>query len=725
MTEPKVEWDYQYSKNDGEPRAIGAEELKELKDQVRTICSEAACRVWERKEHAQDVRFCRWDGQDLDGRRHKKNLGGKEAFPYEGAPDTRVRLADGIVNYRVGILCAAAHRATPKIQAVGTADLETANRLTQVMKWLKRNHMDRTFRREIRKIATYQEADSPGAGIMKVFWCQKWGIRQRPISQNEILLEFATKFVQAGMPEPQAVEEAESLLRDLLMEGNEEEAIGLFRTYFPDLSKKMVRKMVRELRTTGATSWPERVLKGEYPKIRALRLYEDVFVPWNTTDLDEAPVIVEREMLTRAEVEALEEERGVSREFLDEVLRHEGETGFPEVAVRGSISDFDYDVALANHDKDTMKGYYEVLTAYWRWINDDGISQVVSYPFSMFTDEASKDVEPVGDGLEEFPFVWFGREVLGNLIVETRGVPEVVATSQFALKRCRDAFLAHVELNTVPPIKVPRASAKIQLALAPLGQVPEERPNSITAMQFGQFPAANEHYQVTEMAWVAEYFGLPHESVPQAVTIQAQQQMIDDFTDNLRKVYTLCYNWLANYATPGLIERVTGSKKELRPYGSMEDRTGMFDFILYCDARDLDMEFLVQIAEIISKTIAPMDTTAVINREKMVRVLLRALAPELADETLSDQAGAEVREVEDEQLNYVKIKNGIEPPMVEGQNHQLRMQVLQRSFQTDPAPPQEKIITEMLDRRMQHHGFMMQQARNAMIGRVGAEPVMG
>ena len=46
-----------------------------------------------RRTRADDVRFCSWAGQDDDGKKHQNN-DNKEVFPWDGASDTRVRLAD-------------------------------------------------------------------------------------------------------------------------------------------------------------------------------------------------------------------------------------------------------------------------------------------------------------------------------------------------------------------------------------------------------------------------------------------------------------------------------------------------------------------------------------------------------------------------------------------------------------------------------------------------------
>ena len=56
-----------------------------------------------RRTKSDDVRFAKWAGQNDDGKKHA-NDANSEPFPWEGASDTRVRLADQIINENVDIL---------------------------------------------------------------------------------------------------------------------------------------------------------------------------------------------------------------------------------------------------------------------------------------------------------------------------------------------------------------------------------------------------------------------------------------------------------------------------------------------------------------------------------------------------------------------------------------------------------------------------------------------
>ena len=72
-------------------------------------------------------------------------------------------------------------------------------------------------------------------------------------------------------------------------------------------------------------------------------------------------------------------------------------------------------------------------------------------------------------------------------------------------------------------------------------------------------------------------------------------------------------------------------------------------------------------------------------------------------------------------INTVTYKEG-------GQNAQVRLQTLQQIIQSNPAVSQryqqDEIFRRMLDARMQAFTFQLQQAQNAVIGRVGAQPAL-
>ena len=65
-----------------------------------------------RKVENFNTRFCLWAGQSEDGRKHQSALG-RKPFPWDGAADSRIRLADTITNENVRLLKRAFFAETP------------------------------------------------------------------------------------------------------------------------------------------------------------------------------------------------------------------------------------------------------------------------------------------------------------------------------------------------------------------------------------------------------------------------------------------------------------------------------------------------------------------------------------------------------------------------------------------------------------------------------------
>src|SRR5215469_3072844 len=90
--------------------------VRELIDDFKS-CTPWGDGNWNRVADNEGIRFMRWSDQNPDGKKHDKP--GKPAFPFDGASDTRIPLADAIVNENVAICCGAFWRAMirPKMGA--------------------------------------------------------------------------------------------------------------------------------------------------------------------------------------------------------------------------------------------------------------------------------------------------------------------------------------------------------------------------------------------------------------------------------------------------------------------------------------------------------------------------------------------------------------------------------------------------------------------------------
>ena len=247
-------------------------------------------------------------------------------------------------------------------------------------------------------------------------------------------------------------------------------------------------------------------------------------------------------------------------------------------------------------------------------------------------------------------------------------------------------------------------------------------------MEPPQYPSTNDKAQAECQRQIDQYFGRASQHVEPVLSQLASQDMVDGFLSNLKDALMMMMQLVQQYMPDETIQRVTGSTQGVPVARSRKDIQGKFDLNLTFDARDLDLDYVLKKAEVIGKYVLPIDVLSTVQRDKLVARLFAGIDPALAEDTLQPVQTANRREIEEEQMNFTKIAAGVEPPMLEeGQNHQLRLKVLQSIGQSNPQAMErlEEDSQKILETRLKHLGFMVQQQQNAKTGRVGAQPALG
>jgi len=707
---------------------VSADQLQDLKQSVQDVCAEASDNITARRELSHNTRFCFWEGQDESGKKLKAANGGKEVFPFEGASDVRVRTADDIVNYLTGVLMAAATRASTRIEGLDGVDQEKAARLRTLLKWLLKNKLGRRFFRELVKACQYMLGDSPGVAVVGIYWKQEEALEWQPISLQDLPALYANA-LQMEQLDPATAQELVAVLLDM---ANDQEALMRMEVMFPMATKARRKTMLREFRETGESRFPNPYLKVNRPEVCAHRLFQDLFIPSNCTDIQEAPYIHRRCLLTKGQVQTRQRVEGWSDEFVTALLEKRGQSAFTEAdAIEESISE------MTRNSTDTterLRDKYEVIYTHERIVNSDNVQAVYVTVWSATAEKAAKDRYMQEYYHGDYPYVEMPREILNDSLWDSRGVPEIVATDQAQQKRQDDQFCDHTTLVTVPPFTVPRNRPHLQLKIAPLALVKEDRPGQIGPMKMMPYPRTSEEYAARIMQRVAWYFGIPIDGVPESVVIAKQQMLVNIFLASLSDMVRMVTQLSMQYMEPEELMRVMAGKGNQRAMQSMQELPqtrreiqGMFDVHFWLDVRTLDNEFVLKIADAIGKIVLPMDTKNTAERDKLVQMMFSMIDPQLADEVLTDVESVSMQEIEEEEMNFVKAYSGIEPEMAEdGQNFELRAQWLQQRLQMIQQQPEayaqpSPATQEIWQRRMQHLGFMVQQQQNAQTGRVGVQ----
>jgi hypothetical protein len=165
----------------------------------------------------------------------------------------------------------------------------------------------------------------------------------------------------------------------------------------------------------------------------------------------------------------------------------------------------------------------------------------------------------------------------------------------------------------------------------------------------------------------------------------------------------------------------------LEVQGGREEIQGQFDLWVDFDVRNLDPDWVLKLVESVNQHYVPLDREGTIRHDKMTRVLLQAWSPQLAEATLQPVETANQREAEEEELNFVKIKAGLEPELPrEGVNFRLRHAKLMDIIEANPEAMagMDETSRLILQTRLESLEFGIQQEENREIGAVGVRPAL-
>ena len=672
--------------------------------------------IMERRQTAYDVRYCRWEGQSEDLRKHSSDLG-EEAFPYEGAADTRIHLADEIIRDRVALYLQSLFRAEVQAVAVESGDLPNASRVTTLLRWLRDTRLARELRHEAELAAQWMEGDDPGVSIVGVYWKQESAIERTEVDQAGLLAQMYPPEVLA---DPQMAQEAQIQFQDILFNpAREEEALTLLGQAYPSAKPPARRRALRELRETGRTLLPTPYVRENRPQVVTHRLMDDLFVPLDTDDIQRARAIFRREWVSAVELRERVVSAGYDEVWVEEVIKKGAAQRMineeqPKPSGTGTL--------INEHAHD-----FEVWTAFARQVDDMGIPGIYLTVFSG----AVRDMYAAHTLLDyahgEYPFIVLRREVPARGLTESRGATVVAATHQYEIKVQRDARTNHTQLATNPPLLNRVRAGAMELAIRPGMTIPVRDASDAQWMQPPPGQVASLEIESATRADCDRYFGRAAEGLDPTRVALLTQSDADRWLAGWQLIFAQVLALCQQYMDPAEIARVTGDRQ---PAATARDEIrGSFDTTLKIDVRDLNLEFLKLKMDLVGSVLA-MDTFGTVNRAKLVRAAFRGIDPQIADEVVENEDAVAMREVDDEQGDVAKMAMGIEvQPRESGQNFQLRSKVLEDTIGKSPELQakfaQGGLFTQLVEARRKHFQQMLQQQQNAQIGRTGYVPVLG
>lgn len=718
---------------DGGSRPLTPEMWQMLQDELKAIETSARYTAWRQRQTSEDVRLCRWSGQAPDGKKHREYMDGEEPFPFEGASDGRVRTADSVVNFLVAVLVTAATKMQWQMVSMNSTDMLASQKMQTLLRWLMRSQLGKDLRAQLILTAQYMLGDSPGASILGVYWCEETAIGMETVKAADIAqavgkAALASGSVRTHQDAQRAGQELQAIFND---PNREDDLMELLRQYVGDaVTKERLRDMVKQMRETGEAEFPMPYRRYAGPKLAAKRLYEDVWFSGDTVyDIQKCRMVLDGEWLFESELRArvADPYYNYSEAFVEEALKFKGKPAFSETNTDEMRQvEGDYSTGARNRNPEPHKDQVQILHAYWKATTDTGDAGVFTVTYHpQVKEQAANDVRLLDYEHGKYPFVFFAREILTKRIIDTRGLPETLMTHQAALKLLHDSIGDHVSLSTLPPVKVPRNRPDLSLVLGPLVKVKENRPGEIDYMKGPDYPRAAEAHREELRRQIAEYTGVPVSATVSPMFQQVLLQFaVDGFLENWREVLVQIMQLAQQYLTDEDIARVTGGSPMVLPR-SRQDIQGQFDMTVAFDAAVLDQEQLIKKLEVVNKVILTMDSTATVNRSKLVTLAMTMLDANWAEAVCEPPEVASMNEILDEQQNFTKIATGIAPPMIlQGQNHALRLQFYQQQQQQNPhsfqrlAPDAQQILASRIEFLQQQ----VDQQKNKAVGVFGTQP---
>lgn len=684
------------------------EDKSDLNYWIRELTTAATDASWysTRRADNYDARLAYWDGQSSDGRKWSGNYR-KKIFPWEGASDARIRLADFVSNRETQLCLTATFSSRLQMLPVESTDALLQQRSESLLKWMLYTHCADDLRRELELALNFRA--TYGLAVMGVFWRTTSRVEIKTYNLDTLLSMLAETQDPA----------LEAFIGSVLDPLQEEVAIELADQFAPGAG---TAANIKKLREGGSVEVPTPYVFESRPEWCALEPFNDIIFPAATYDLQRAPWIARREMVTCEELRERIATAGYSEDFVEKAERQKGSSLWPIIVQQS-----------ANRRDHLLFEEYRDMVELWHIYSKEedettGATKLMCrVVHSSISDAAAKE-EILEYAHGQYPFIELPRERISRCLIEARGIPEIVGTMQQEIKAQRDYRADRASIAILPPLRVPANRGKLDIILGPAMQLPERRANEFGWMQPPPFDQGTIEIERAVRRDVNEYFGLAGEGVDPNYAQLATQHTVDRWLRDFKAIVTQTWQLMQQYMPPVQILRVSGGQN-IPFQADRESIQGKFDLSVTFDAKQLDSELLGIKLEYITKNLVPMDNMGVIDRAGLVKFIMSTVDPNIADLIVRDPGPAAQIEADEEQLAFTKIAAGTEPPLPqEGVNFQLRAQVLQGILQANPALQQrlqqDEIFRNMIEARMKAFAFQNQQQQNAIIGRQGALPAL-
>ena len=663
--------------------------------------------------YADDIRLARWPGQTDDGKKHSyARPNGDPAFPFEGASDVRIRLVDRLIRDQKALLMHSFKACTLKVGGTEINDTMSAASATTLMRWLIDTKMKLELQKEAELHADYML--HYGWSVVQIGWEREIGKRITPITMQQLQQTGAQMKAMTGD------ERGETIVEAIMDPNKEDYAVQIITDMMPDVEQQDAVKLVRDLRENGEGSITQPFIAKNLPSITALKPYDEVCFPPETSDLQKARVIFRRQYVTEVELRSMASVGGWNKQFVESAARTMGNHYYfndPNLVPT---------TTMLNTNIQRGDNLVELVWAYYRQLDKNDVPAIY---YCVFCPQVGSEQFGIQEMLNyahnQYPFVELRMETMRRQVTESRGIPELCKTEQDEVKAQHDAFRDRTALEVMPPIKVAKRIGALN-RIAPGQILPVSTKDDYTYLEP---PAGRAEYAFMVIEQVEKnlgnYFGFQIGEKPiDPVRIQMMKQLHVDnwmmfWTRAFSQMFTLCLQFMPEEE----IVRITGTPLKQ----GMSDIHTQYDLNVRFDVRDADPEFVREKLKAIIETVVPLDVSGVIDRDKLVKLVIESISPDAARELVIDKATASQKLYKDT-VNEVGMMmlgneaNYIEKDAQAGSKLQFVQDIIQKNPKAQQAAQGDQIFQILLQNYVKHLQFQVEQEKNKQIGRVGVSP---
>ncbi len=674
---------------------VSAEELAELKDRLSEWDGRAREYYANRRE-AQERLLCETENGNLDGLILAKTQS-DDPFPFNGASDQRVRLAERVLGVLTDLLINTAEEADVEIVcANGSGGQQLARNLTVLLRWLI-DKQGANWPRQLRALCHYMIADTPAIGMMHVGWRKADILGIRELTADELSLLI-------NQDDAALNQDFQVRLKRGDTAAIEEKVAKLFK-----VEPKKARQIVKALAEEGECAFSAVVETDEGPVVKALRYGDDFVLPENCVDFDFASPWFRGEWVTEAELRSRVETLDWDEAFVEEVLQHESAIVFND---------------NSSPSYDDRKGLYNLVWAYTVDTLDTGATARYLTVFGAGNLTACGK-ELVRGRKGRWPAVLFTREVASDNLIDARGVAELAAPAQGIVKTLRDASANNAIIGALPPIKSKGSSLR-NVMLEPLNIISMGRQDELAFMQPPAYPAAGNAEAERILNETLDYFGIATKNSDPSVIQSQRTSGVNWWLAQYREALEALLQTAQECGSDEMLAAVTNTNEST--ISNRQSIAGNFSLRLKLSLEDLDASELIKKVTAFSSVLMSIDRKQEIDTGPVVRLVLRRLFPDISEESLRQPEQLAEQERSDEEQNFIKIKSGIMPRMnTAGQwNYAARLDFYEELQANNP-----NAFADITPDRMQMLQAWVQALRqqseqfgaNAETGRTGVEGV--